>query len=67
MREVKRYAVERDKTLTKVIEEALREKLARKQPEPQTFELRTFDSGGLRPGVNLDDNAATRDLMDGLG
>ena len=67
MREVKRYAVERDKTLTKVIEEALREKLARKQPEPQTFELHTFDSGGLRSDVDLDDNAAMRDLMDGLG
>ena len=67
MREVKRYAAKRDTTLTKVIEEALREKLARKQPEPPTFELRTFHGGGLQPGVNLDDNAATRDLMDGLG
>ncbi len=67
MCEAKRYAAERNKTLTKVIEEALTEKLARKQPKPQTFELRTFDSGGLRPGVNLDNNEATRDLMDGLG
>ena len=66
MREAKRYATEHDKTLTKIIEEALREKLARKQPEPQIAELRTFDGGGLQPGVNLDDNAATRDLMDGL-
>lgn len=67
MREAKRYAAEQEKTLTKVIEEALREKLRRKPCKPQHFELRTFDSGGLRPGVNLDDNAATRDLMDGLG
>ncbi len=67
MREVKRYAAKQDTTLTKVIEEALREKLACKQLESPTFELRTFDGGGLQPGVNLDDNAATRDLMDGLG
>ena len=67
MREAKRYAAEHNKTLTKIIEEALREKLTRKQPELQIFELRTFDGGGLQPGVNLDDNAATRDLMDGLG
>lgn len=66
MREVKRYAAEHDKTLTKIIEEALREKLVSERPEPQVFELRTFDGGGLQPGVNLDNNAATRDLMDGL-
>lgn len=66
MREAKRYAAEQDKTLTKVIEEALREKLTRKRTEPRIVKLRTFDGGGLQPGVDLDDNTATRDLMDGL-
>jgi hypothetical protein len=28
------------------------------------FELRTFDGGGLRPGVDLDDSAALLELME---
>lgn len=66
MREVKRYAAEHDKTLTRVIEEALREKLAPAYTL-KPFELVTVESG-LQPGVNLDDNAATLELMEeGLG
>lgn len=63
MREVKRYAAARDKTLTKVIEEALQEKLALGGP-PKPFTLRTA-RGGLRPGVNLDHNAETLELLEG--
>jgi predicted transcriptional regulator len=67
MHRVKRYALEHNKTLTAVIEDALREKLAsRTDLQKQRFELRTFDGGGLQPGVDLDDNAGTRDVMDGL-
>jgi hypothetical protein len=56
-------------TLTAVIEDALRERLSRRA-RPQTasapFKLRTFTGSGLQPGVDLDDSAALRDLMDGL-
>lgn len=66
LKAAKRYALEHDTTFTTLVEMALEEKLAgRTTPKP--FKLHTFDGGGLRPGVNLDDNAATRDLMDGLG
>lgn len=68
MKEVKQYAAERGITLTKAIEESLREKLARaavvKAGKP--FEPITYSGGGLQPGVNLDDNSALLDLMDGL-
>jgi len=67
LKEVRRYAAERNTTMTRIIEEALREKLARKSGATrQRFTLRTFNGGGLQPGVNLDDNAGTRDSMDGL-
>ena len=60
--EAKRYAAEQGKTLNKVIEEALREKLASAYT-PKPFRRVTFESG-LQPGVNLDDNAATLELME---
>ncbi len=54
------------RTLTKVIEDALRAALARQESGPGTaaVELPTCGAGGLRPGVDLDDSAALLDLMD---
>ena len=67
MQEVKRYAAERSTTLTRVIEEALREKLNKREAAAQKpYRLPTHRGGGLQPGVNLDDNSALLDLMDGL-
>lgn len=67
MRQVKQYAAEHDKTLTTTIEEALREKLARKTTDERPpFKIKTFDGGGLQPGVDLSNNAKTLDIMDGL-
>ena len=68
MREVKVLARGTGKTMTAVIEDALRERLARRRapvPVPQ-FRLPTVGGNGLLPGVDLDNNAALRDLMDGL-
>lgn len=68
MKAAKHYALEHNQTLTSLIEEALREKLARQgqdTPRPP-FKLITA-KGKLRPGVDLDDNSALLDLMeDGL-
>ncbi len=66
--EVKLLAARTGRTLTAVIEDALREVLARRHrpPEAEPIDLISGGSGGLRPGVNLDDNAAVRDLMDGV-
>ena len=63
----KKAAVESGTTLTAIIEEALREKLARRQQRDsrRRVRLKTFKGTGLRPGVDLDDTAALLDLMDG--
>jgi plasmid stability protein len=59
-------AAEQGITLTQLIDESLRERLAtrpqRRKPKP--FRLTTYGGGGTRPGVDLDDNRATRDLID---
>ena len=59
--EAKRYAAESGRTLTAVIEDALREVLARgdlaKAAEP--VKLKTFHGTGPRPGVDLDKQRGT--------
>lgn len=69
MKAVKRLAAETDRTLTAVIEDALRAALARREgPAPAHGEplgLPTWGRGGTRPGVDLDDSASLRDHMDG--
>jgi hypothetical protein len=65
--DAKRSAAERGTTLTAVIEEALREALARRQrtaDQPRPALPVSRHSGGLQPGVDLDDNAALLDLME---
>lgn len=54
-----------DRTLTSVIEDALRCFLsASDQPAPPPVRLTTVKGRGLRPGVDLDDSAALLDLME---
>ena len=67
LKAAKRRALETGKTLTAVIEEALRESLARKGPKKKLgrFKIKPFGGGGLRPGVNLDDSASLLDIMEG--
>ena len=64
--EVKQIAARRDKTLTSVIEDALREMLARQRKAEgrAPVELTTVSGGGLQPGVDLDDSAALLSLME---
>jgi hypothetical protein len=66
LREAKAHALATDRTLTQVIEDALRETLARRRSaaERPPVRLRTFKGSGVQPGVNLDSNAALLDLMD---
>lgn len=54
-------------SLTAVVEEALRERLARVESAAQAapVELPTFAGDGVQPGVDLDDSAALLDLMEG--
>lgn len=64
--EAKRIAAETNTSITALIEEALRELLARRRDADKTapLELTTFRGRGLHPGVNLDDSAALRDIME---
>jgi hypothetical protein len=66
LRETKRVAHDTGRTLTAVIEEALRESLARRRVEPKRAPARlpTFKGDGLLPGVDLDSNAGLLDRME---
>ncbi len=66
LRAVKRYAAERQLTLTAVLEQALREMLVLRQKleRRQPVRLPTFKGRGLQPGVDLDDSAALLALME---
>jgi hypothetical protein len=63
---VRRVAGRTGKTLTEVIEEALREHLSGARTEDQAFELEWVTvSGKLQAGVDLDDRDALLELMEG--
>ncbi|HLM99811.1 MAG TPA: type II toxin-antitoxin system VapB family antitoxin [Bryobacteraceae bacterium] len=64
--EAKKYAADSGKTLTAVIEDSLRETLARRKHPVKRRKVRlpTFPGGRLRPGVDLDDTSAILDLME---
>jgi hypothetical protein len=59
-------AAEQGISLTQLIDESLRERLATRSGAKKggPFRFRSYGRGGTRPGVNLDDNRAVRDLMD---
>jgi len=67
LREAKRYAAERGTTLTAILDQALREILARRErlPQQERTPLPTFKGRGLQPGIDLDDMASLVDLMNG--
>ena len=69
LRELKKHAAARGHTLTSVIEDAVRQFLARtvagdRRPKAPPFPVITF-KGRLRPGVDLDDSTALLDLIEG--
>ena len=66
MRAARRRAQETGRSLTQLLEDALRAELrqtsrARRVAEP----LPTYNGKGLRPGVDLSDASALEDLMSG--
>ena len=62
---VKQHAAASGQTLTAVLEQALRESLARRPAAARSapVRLKTFRGVGVRPGVDLDDSASLLDLM----
>jgi hypothetical protein len=67
LRQAKALAARTGRTLTAVIEDGLRETLARhrRRQERPAVALPTFKGKGLRPGVDLDDTAGLFDILDG--
>ena len=65
LREARAVAARTGRTLTQLIEDAVREALARRAMEERTrVELPTF-AGHVRPGVNLDPMSDLLDIMEG--
>lgn len=68
LRQAKELAARNGRTLTSVIEDAVRQFLARAEGPGRTklppFRATTF-KGRVRAGVDLDDSAALLDLMEG--
>jgi len=66
LHQAKEYAAQTGTTLTSLIEDAVREFLARRRLHRvrEPVRLPTFDGAGLRPGVDLDDTASLIELMD---
>jgi hypothetical protein len=63
--EAKQVAARTGRTLTAVVEDALRQSLHRRhQTTRQAIDLPVFGEGGTQPGVDLDDSAALLDLME---
>ena len=63
--EAKQVAARTGRSLTDVVEDALRESLHRRhRTARRAVELPMFGEEGLQPGVDLDDSAALLDLMD---
>ena len=66
--QAKKAALEADTTLTEIIANALREALAkdRQTNSKPAFKISASGSGGVLPGVDLDDTSSLLDMMDGL-
>ena len=68
LEKAKRKAAEEGRTLTSLVEEALAIVLSQQKP-PQQEQVRvpvSKASGGVLPGVDLNDSASLSDLMAGL-
>jgi antitoxin component of RelBE/YafQ-DinJ toxin-antitoxin module len=66
LNQAKQAAIKSGRTLTAVIEDALRQSLASKDLPSKQRRIRLISSGkgGLRPGVDLDRTAELLDIMD---
>jgi predicted transcriptional regulator len=66
LQEAKKLAAATGRSLTDLVEEALRERLARREAQRrrERVSLPTYNGGGFLPGVDLDDSAALLDLME---
>ena len=66
LKQVKQLAIRSGKSLTAIIEESLRDSLARQSraERQEPVHLKTFSGKGTQPRVDLDDTAALLDVME---
>ena len=66
LKKAKIYAAKNSTSLTKLIENSLKETLSRISPgsKKAKVKLTTFKGDGLMPGIDLDDNASLLDSME---
>ena len=66
LKEAKKAAAASGRTFTQLVEDSLREALARARSgsKRERVVLPTFGEGGVQPGVDLNDTASLLDLMD---
>jgi plasmid stability protein len=66
LKEAKMLAAATGRSLTDIVEEALRERLARRREyqKRERVPLVTFGGGGIRPGVDLNDSAGLLEIME---
>jgi len=64
--DAKRYAAKQGVTLTRVIEDALRERIMRQSltPKRKKICLQTVKGNGVFPGVDISNNVSTLDRME---
>ncbi len=60
----KHRAVEENVTLARIIENALRDALAKPRAESKTIKLVTASGLGVKPGVDLSNGRALQGIMD---
>lgn len=66
MRALKHEAAESGRTMTEIIEEALRDRLARERAQAESFELRWVAvKGKALPGVDITDRDSLYERMEG--
>jgi len=63
---VKKEAAASHRSMSEVVEDALRASMERRTTRHEPFRLRLVTAGGsgVRPGIDIADNAVVRDLMD---
>jgi len=68
LEKAEKLAAESGQSLSDFVEVALDEKVVRanQQKACGSVELQAFGGGGLRPGIDLDNNASLADIMDEL-
>jgi predicted transcriptional regulator len=68
LKKAKIRAAETDRSLTEMIEDALRKEIDQVDApvEPQKISIPTAGEGGVHPGVDLDDTSSLLDKMEGV-